>query len=109
MIRLEQSGEEPAPDHPQGQIVFSNINLENSYRAWGDKEWESFNESSIKEHVNEWINLHEVRRKSIRSLTGKEIAWVLVIPVGILDNTDKFKLIGGLYLGLDEALIKPAY
>lgn len=102
IFKLEQTeGVIPADQSP-GQIKFSNINLQHLYDRWNGEKMNSFLNSSIMEHVNEWINVHREKRDSIRSLQGKEITWILVVPVGILDNKDDFKLIGGLYLGLDN-------
>lgn len=63
---------------------------------------DEFEKSTIQDQVDQWIKIHKQYKSQIRSTSNRPIGWIVVMPIGILDNDDKFKLIGGLYLGVDK-------
>ena len=71
----------------------------------GRNYFEIINNKSINDHWLEWKNLHITiadNGKLLKSNAGGFLRWILVIPLGIISDKNKYTNIGSIFLGMDS-------
>jgi hypothetical protein len=86
----------------ENEISCESLVIESLYSLWDKEKLEKFLKSDINTHLSSWANIHDKYKNKLKSISNYDLGIIYVIPIGVLDRQDNFKLIGGLYLGLDN-------
>jgi hypothetical protein len=87
------------------KFIADTIDLDDIYVKAKDEglySLDKINEIDITDHWTEWVKLHEINTKLLRSNIDGVLKWILVLPLGIVTENGDYKNIGSIFLGMDN-------
>ena len=63
---------------------------------------EKINKVDIDQHWSAWVDINLKYKESLKSNYNGKLKWILLVPVGYRRSENKFKLIGGIFIGMDN-------